>query len=92
MENKTTNAAEVFKQFAEGKLKNHVAELSTRYENEKTDDETMQQGYSAHQKLYGQELDEKIQSLLSSEDNVSLKGELEHLKHAYVTKLTLNQS
>jgi exonuclease VII large subunit len=44
-----------------------------------------------HQKIYSQELDEKIKYLLNDRGNVWLKGELENLKHTYVTKLSMNQ-
>ncbi len=88
---KKTNAVEVFHQFAEDELKNHFAELSTRYENEPLGSkELKRQAYEAHQKIYNEELEEKIQSLLSTENNGDLKGELEDLKRTYVTKLSLN--
>jgi hypothetical protein len=89
---KKTNELEVFQQFAEEELKNHLAELNTRYENEPLGSkELKQEAYEAHQKIYGQELSEKIQSLLSKENNGSLKEELENLKNTYVTKLNLKQ-
>jgi exonuclease VII large subunit len=45
-----------------------------------------------HQKIYSQELDEKIKYLLNDPGNVWLKGEMENLKHTYVAKFSLNQS
>lgn len=85
-----TNEVTAFKQFAEKELKNHIAELNTRYQNEPlASDELKQEAYKEHQKIYTQELEDEIQSLLSSE-NPWLKDELENLKHAYVTKLIYN--
>ncbi len=89
MSNKKDTVKE-FEQYAEGKLKNHVAELNTRYENEKIGKQTLQQAYRQHQKIYDNELDEKIQSLLSAESNSWLKGELENIKDTYLSKLNLN--
>jgi len=86
---KETNEVGSFKQFAEKELKNHLAELNTRYENESLGSkEVKQQAYKEHQKIYSQELEDKIQSLLSVED-LRLKDELENLKDEFVTKLTL---
>lgn len=89
MQNKT-DTVQQFDEFAEATRKNHIAELNTRYENEKVDKQTIQQAWWEHQKIYEKELDEKIQSLLSAESNSQLKGELENAKHAYLSKLNLN--
>ncbi len=88
MEN-NTEAIQQFEQFAKERLSNHLAELNTRYENEKIDKQTLQQAYREHQKIYDKELDEKVQSLLSSESKSSLKGELENIKDTYLSKLHL---
>ncbi len=89
MSNKA-NTVKEFEQYAEDKLKDHVAELNTRYENEKIDKQTLQQAYWEHQKIYDKELDEKIQFLLSAESNSWLKGELENIKDTYLSKLDLS--
>lgn len=87
---KKSNEVEVFHQFAEDRLKNHFEELKTRYQNEKlASAELKQQAYKEHQEIFSKELDEKIQSL-NKENNAWLKGELENLKHVYITKLDLN--
>lgn len=66
--------------------------MNTRYENEPLgSNELKQQAYEAHQKIYSQELEEEIQSLLSAENNAWLKDEFEKLKHKYVIMLNLNQ-
>lgn len=85
-------AMEVFEQFATGRLGNHIAELNTRYENKKIDTETMQQAYRNHQEIFSQELDEKVQSILTAENNSRLKTELGNLKQTYLSKLNLKQS
>ncbi len=76
MENKT-KVIQDFEKFATDSLNNHIAELNTRYENEKIDKQTLQQAYREHREIYEKELEEKLQSLLSSESNSELKKELE---------------
>ncbi|MEO6133830.1 MAG: hypothetical protein ABIP35_01680 [Ginsengibacter sp.] len=88
MESKT-EAVQQFEQFAKERLSNHLAELNTRYENEKPYKEVLQQAYQAHREIFNKELDEKIQSLLSSESNSQLKGELINMKYTYFSKLHL---
>ena len=89
---KKDNSVEIFNQFAEERLKNHLAELNTRYENEKIDSETMELAYAEHQKNYNKELDEKINSLLPAEKNAGLKSELENAGKSFLDKLSLKQS
>jgi superoxide dismutase len=89
---KNDNVSEAFNRFAEERLKNHLAELHTRYENEKTDNETMELAYADHQKIYSRELDEKIKTLLSDETNAGLKSELENARKPFLDKLSLKQS
>lgn len=91
MEN-NDNALKVFNQFAEERLKNHLAELNTRYENEKTDSETMKLAYAEHQKIYSKELDEKINALLPDQMNEGLKSELENAAKNYFEKLSIKRS
>ena len=88
MENKT-EALQQFENFAQERLSNHLAELNTRYENEKPDKEVLQKAYQKHREIFNKELDEKIKSLLSSESNSRLKGELENIKDSYLPKLHL---
>ena len=70
-------------------LSNHLVELKMRYENEKPDKQESQQAYRAHREIFNKELDEKIQSLLSSESSKWLKGEMENTKDAFLSKLHL---
>lgn len=91
MEN-MTNEAEILKKYAEEKLRNHVDELNTRYQNETIDRKTMTLAYAEHQDIFNQELETKIQSLLSAESNPWLREELESIKNKYITKLNSNQS
>ena len=88
MENKTESVQQ-FEQFAKERLSNHLAELNTRYENEKPGKEVLQQAYQAHRKIFIKELDEKIQSLLSSESNSGQKENLENIKDTYLSKLQI---
>ena len=90
---KKTKEVEVFHQFAEDKLKNHLAEQNTHYQNEPLGSKELKhQAYEEHQQIYAQELEDKLQSLLSPENNAWLKGELENLKHNYISKLSLNNA
>ena len=86
---KRTEAIRQFENFAQERLSNHLAELNTRYENEKPDKEVLQKAYQKHREIFNKELDEKIQSLLSSESNSQLKGELVNIKDTYLSRLHL---
>ena len=90
MENKN-QAVQQFEQFAKERLNNHLAELNTRYENEKPGKELLQQAYKEHREIFKKELSEKIQSLLSSESNSELRKELENKNDDYLSKLTLKK-
>ncbi len=86
MENNTKELQD-FNAFAEDKLKIHEAELNTRYQNIAPDDETLMQAKSAHQKIFEQELDEKIQSLSEQDKDEWLKTELQNKKQAFLSRL-----
>ena len=88
MENKT-EAVQQFEQFAKERLRNHLAELNTRYENERPSKELLQQAYKEHREIFKKELDEKIQSLLSSENNSGLTENLDNIKDTSLSKLEL---
>ena len=90
--NKNDNQLEVFSQFAEERLTNHLSELNTRYENEKIDKETMKLAYAEHQKIYSKELEDKINSLPSGDKNEELKSELQNASRSFLAKLSLKQS
>ncbi len=90
MENKN-QAIQEFEQFAKERLSNHLAELNTRYENEKPGKELLQQAYKEHREIFKKELSEKIQSLLSSESNSGLKEDLENKNDEYLSKLELKK-
>ncbi|MEO5909079.1 MAG: hypothetical protein ABIR50_06125 [Ginsengibacter sp.] len=88
MEN-NNQAVQKFEQFAKDRLSNHLAELNTRYENEKPGKELLQQAYKEHREIFKKELSEKIKSLLSSESNSGLKEELENKNDEYLSNLEL---
>ena len=88
MENQTESVQQ-FEQFAKERLSNHQAELNTRYENEKPDKEVLRQAFKEHREIFNTELDEKTQSLLSSESNREMKENLENIKDTYLSKLQL---
>ncbi len=90
MEN-NNNEMEAFNQFAEDKLKNHLAELDTRYYNEQTDKETLQQGYKDHQQTFNMELEEQIRQLTEKGSDENLTEKLNEAKKAFVDKLNSKQ-
>ena len=85
------NISQVFHQYAEDELKNHFSELNTRYQNESVDNGTKQKAFENHRRIFKEELDEKMQSLLKDDKDESLKNKLETIKQTYLTKWSLNQ-
>jgi hypothetical protein len=80
---------DLFAQFAEERLQNHRSELNTRYENERLGSEQLRSdAYRDHQKIFEEELNEKIKSLMQNENNPWLKGELENLRHKYTGRFS----
>ena len=78
---------EVFRDFAKSELKNHKCELETRSQNrELASDDLMQEAYSEHRQIFGKELTEKMEELIT-EDNRFLRPSLEEIKEKYVDKL-----
>ena len=78
-----------FEQYAESRLKENIAELNTRYENEKIDRETLDQAFEVHRKMYTQDLDGKIQHLLNGENNDVNKVNMDEIKNNYLQKFDL---
>jgi hypothetical protein len=78
-----------FDQFAKERLSNHLAELNTSYENEKPGKEMLLQDYKEHREIFKKELNEKIQSFLSSESNSEFNENLENIKAPSLLKLEL---
>jgi mannitol-1-phosphate/altronate dehydrogenase len=85
-----TNEVQAFQQYAEQKLKQHRAELNTRYENEKIDDGTKRQAYLEHEKIYTQELDQKLGNIKNIDKSSHLYNALETIKRSYIKKLKQN--
>ncbi len=75
-----------FKQYAENKLQEHVAELNTRYENEKIDKETLERAFEVHKTIFSSELDEKIQILENEKSEAFNKERLEDIKKEFLQK------
>ena len=84
--NSNKQTVDIFKQYAESELKNHLSELKTRYENESAGTETLKKAFADHKTIYSKELDQKIKDL--SKDGASDEGKLDALKKEYVEKLT----
>ena len=50
--------------------------------------EMVADAYNAHQKIYGNELDEKIKSLPEDQNDDQAKSELEKLRDAFFNKMS----
>lgn len=82
---------EIFRHFAENELKNHTAELNTRYQNhELASNDLKQQALSEHQQLFQKELEDKIEELLTVE-NQFLRPALSDMKERFMEKLRQKQ-
>lgn len=84
---KMNTPIEEFKKYAEDRLKNHIAELSTKYNNEEAGTkEQIEEAYRVHKGIFGIEMAEKITALVEKE-NPWLNGELENIKENFESKL-----
>jgi hypothetical protein len=81
-----------FHEYADRELRNHQLELSTRYNNQPIDGSTRQEAYKKHREIYQRELSHEIDVLIRGRNNVWLAGELESLKHIYLTQLTVDNN
>lgn len=92
MENKKKNVDE-FRQYAENKLKNHLAELDTRYQDRPLDSEALlQDAYKEHQAIFSGQLDEKMKELVAANNNADQLKEMESIKQSYIDKLNAHKS
>ena len=83
----TAQQIETFRDFAEKELNNHTGELETRYQNrELASNNLLQEAYKAHRKIFEKELADKIEELLT-EENQFLRPALLELKERFVGKL-----
>lgn len=90
--NNPAEQIESFRQFAEEELKNHIQELQNHYQNRSlSSEELKQQAYAEHEEIYGKELSDKIDELIT-EDNQFLKPALKDLKEKFVEKLKPSNS
>ena len=89
-----SNAAqqiEIFRHFAENELTNHTEELNTRYQNrELASNDLKQQSLKEHQQIFRKEIEEKIEELLTGE-NQYLRPALSDLKERFLEKLRKKQ-
>ncbi len=84
--NSNKQSFDLFKEYADRELKNHLTELKTRYENESAGAETLKKAFADHKIIYSKELDQKIKDL--STNDASREAKLNALKKEYVDKLT----
>lgn len=83
----TARQIEIFREFAEKELKNHNVELETHYQGrELASNDLKQQAYTGHKKIFEKQLADKIEELLT-EDNQFLRPALNELKERFVEKL-----
>ena len=83
--NSNKQPADLFKEYAEKELKNHLAELRTRYENEPVGGDTLQKGIEEHKTIYSNELDQKIKELTKADSHQD--ANFSQLKNEYLEKL-----
>ncbi len=80
-----------FQQYAEESLNLHISELSVKYQNNSVDKETKLQAFKDHRHIFGNELSQKIRSLLKGEDNPWLMAELEETKRTFIGKFNMDR-
>ena len=81
-----------FEIFSETGLHNHFREIDTSYYNHQLNSWGSEKGvFEKHQRLYEQELEERIHALLLQEieDRQALGRQLQAMKHFYLEKLCL---
>ncbi len=85
--NNPAEQIETFRNYAEEELKNHIQELQTQYQNRGLPSEELkQQAYAEHEEIYGKELSDKIDELIT-DNNQFLKPALKDLKEKFIEKL-----
>ena len=84
--NSNKQPVDLFKEYADRELKNHLTELKTRYENESAGEDTLKKAFGDHKTIYSKELEQKIKDL--SKNDASQEAKLNALKKEYVDKLT----
>ncbi len=83
----TAQQIEIFRDFAEKKLNDHTLELETHYQNrELASNDLKQQAYKEHRQLFEKELADKMEELLTN-DNQFLRPALTELKERFIEKL-----
>ena len=83
----TAQQIEIFRHFAEDELKNHTEELNTRYQNrELASNDLKQQSLKEHQQIFKKEMEEKIDELLTDE-NQYLRPALSGMTERFLEKL-----
>ena len=89
--NKTVNSVEVFHQYAEDRLKEHIAELKTKYQNENLPLKSeKEKAFNEHFKHYKEELTAQIKDL--SKNNIEAEMQLNDLCKVYEAKFKNNYS
>ena len=83
--NSNKQTVDIFKQYAESELKNHLSELKTRYENESAGTETLKKAFADHKTIYSKELDQKIKEVTKADSHQD--ANFSQLKKEYLEKL-----
>lgn len=87
--NKTVNSVEVFHQYAEDRLKEHIAELKTKYQNENLPSrDEKQKAFNEHFQHYKQGLLSQIKDL--SKSDTEAQKQLNELREVYEAKFRNN--
>lgn len=87
--NSPAREIENFRVFADRRLRNHVTELETRYQNRGVDEDLKQQAYKEHRKIFQEELSDKMEELISTE-NEFLRPALGQLTDRFLDKFNIN--
>ena len=82
---------EHFRVFADTRLRNHVTELETRYQNREVDEGLKQQAYSEHRRIFQKELSDKMEELISTE-NEFLRPALGQLTDRFLDQLNIDSN
>lgn len=82
---------ENFRVFAHTRLRNHVTELETHYQNREVDEGLKQQAYSEHRRIFQKELSDKMEELISTE-NEFLRPALGQLTDRFLDQLNIDSN
>lgn len=88
----TAQEIEKFREFAKGRLQNHISELETRYQNRDPGSPDLKtQAYHEHRQIFQKELSDKMEELMRP-GNELLKPALGELRDRFLDKLNIDDN